>query len=62
MSGKSIGIFVTLGLSVIFLNSVLADDWDGIICYSGLEANRKICRSCATVYNDCNNIVVLVFL
>lgn len=43
-------------IKLIVFNSmpVVAEDWDGILCYAGYEANPKMCKSCVTVYNDCN--------
>lgn len=61
MSEHKIQICVLMTLVVIKLfvfNSmpVMAEDWDGILCYAGYEASPKTCKSCVTVYNDCNFI------
>lgn len=50
----SLSALVTLCLSLIHINVVLADEWDGIVCYEGLEAKKKMCSSCVTVYDDSN--------
>lgn len=52
-----------LVLALIILNSMptIAEDWDGIVCYAGNKANPKTCKSCVTVYTDCNFILLLIF-
>lgn len=55
-SGYKMQIYVLMTLVLIIFNSIpaMAEDWDGIQCYAGFEAKPKTCKSCVTVYNDCN--------
>lgn len=65
MGAYEIQICVLMALvfieSIVFTsNSVMAEDWDGILCYAGFEAKPKVCKSCVTVFNDCNSILLLI--
>lgn len=65
VSGNKMQIYVLMTLVsielLIIFNSIpaMAEDWDGIQCYAGLEAKPKTCKSCVTVYNDCNFVYII---